>query len=25
MAHAKIDKTAEAIPSDLWAIELTGI
>ena len=25
MAHAKIDKLAEGIPSDLWTIELTGI
>ena len=25
MAHAKIDKLAEGISSDLWAIELTGI
>ena len=25
MAHAKIDKLPEGIPSDLWTIELTGI
>jgi len=25
MAHAKIDKLAEGIPSDLWTIELTSI
>jgi len=25
MAHAKIDKLAEGISSDLWTIELTGI